>query len=142
MRRGRGRWWHRRCGGGGGRTLLIERSSALGGAATLRNVLGYCGLFTCDGRSKKAVGGVADRALARLSELGGVSRYGVVAGQWTVPLFDPEALKRAMDDLVAQAGAEVVLGAAVIGAQRDDDQVRTVEYVDFGGHHHTATADA
>ncbi|WP_262706254.1 MULTISPECIES: FAD-dependent oxidoreductase [Streptomyces] len=126
----------------GARALLVERSSALGGAATLRNVLGYCGLYTCDGRPRKAVGGVADRALERLAELGGVSRYGAVVGQWTVPLFDPEAVKRAMDDLVAQAGADVVLGAAVIGAQHDAGRVKTVEYVDFGGHRHTAMADA
>jgi phytoene dehydrogenase-like protein len=30
----------------GGRVLVLERSSVLGGAATLRNVLGYCGLYT------------------------------------------------------------------------------------------------
>ncbi|MFE7445127.1 FAD-dependent oxidoreductase [Streptomyces chartreusis] len=126
----------------GARALLVERSSALGGAATLRNVLGYCGLYTCDGLPRKAVGGVADRALAHLAELGGVSRYGVVAGQWTVPLFDPEAVKRAMDDLVSQSGAEVVLGASVIGARCDTDQVKTVDYVDFGGRLHTAAAAA
>ena len=32
----------------GARTLLIERGPCLGGAATLRNVVTYCGLYTRD----------------------------------------------------------------------------------------------
>lgn len=57
----------------GARTLLVERAASLGGASTLRNVLGYCGLFTCTPRPRNAVGGVADRVLALLRETGGVS---------------------------------------------------------------------
>ena len=30
----------------GARTVLLEKGSCLGGAATLRNVLTYCGLYT------------------------------------------------------------------------------------------------
>src|SRR4051794_38304528 len=107
----------------GARTLLVERSSALGGAATLRNVLGYCGLYTCDQLPRKAVGGLADRVLAILSEVGGVSRYGVVAGSWTVPMFDPETVKRAMDDVVAEAGVDVALAATTVSAERENHRV-------------------
>jgi hypothetical protein len=118
----------------GARTLLVERSSALGGAATLRNVLGYCGLYTCDQLPQKAVGGVADRVLAILSELGGVSRYGVVAGLWTV--------KRAMDDVVAEAGVDVALAATTVSAERENHRVVTTGFVDFGGGRHEVVAGA
>lgn len=126
----------------GARVLLLERSSALGGAATLRNVLGYCGLYTCVDVPQKAVGGVADQVLRRLAELGGVSRYGVVAGQWTVPMFDPEAVKRAMDNVADTAGVEVALASTLISAARDGDRITGVTYSDFGGATHEAHADA
>jgi hypothetical protein len=125
----------------GGRVLVLERSSVLGGAATLRNVLGYCGLYTCDDVPRKAVGGVADDVLARLKELGGVSPYGIVAGQWTVPLFDPEAVKRAMDDVVADAGVDVLLGSTLIAARREGNRITEISYTDFGGGTHEVTAD-
>jgi predicted oxidoreductase len=39
----------------GARTLLLEQMGFLGGAATARNVLTYCGLFTLGETSKQAV---------------------------------------------------------------------------------------
>ena len=46
----------------GAQTLLVESGPFLGGAATLRNVLTYCGLFT-NYQKKQAVFGVADQVL-------------------------------------------------------------------------------
>src|SRR5882757_8298331 len=46
----------------GAQTLLVESGPFLGGAATLKNVLTYCGLFTND-QKKQAVFGVADQVL-------------------------------------------------------------------------------
>jgi flavin-dependent dehydrogenase len=46
----------------GARTLLIERGPCLGGAATLRNVVTYCGLYTRDDK-RQAVFGVADEVI-------------------------------------------------------------------------------
>src|ERR1700692_1630017 len=43
-------------------TLLVESAPFLGGAATLKNVLTYCGLFT-NYQKKQAVFGVADQVL-------------------------------------------------------------------------------
>jgi succinate dehydrogenase/fumarate reductase flavoprotein subunit len=50
--------------------LIIESEACLGGAATHRGVLSYCGLFTCTQDSKRAVGRIWDDLRARLLELG------------------------------------------------------------------------
>lgn len=41
----------------GARTLLVESGPCLGGAATQRNVLTYCGLYTQGKPARQAVGG-------------------------------------------------------------------------------------
>src|SRR6202158_1703585 len=56
----------------GAQTVLVESAPFLGGAATLKNVLTYCGLFT-NYQKKQAVFGVADQALQRLGEMSAVS---------------------------------------------------------------------
>src|SRR5258708_39624252 len=53
----------------GARTLLLEQMGFLGGAATARNVLTYCGLFTLGETAKQAVPGVADEVLNGLRRL-------------------------------------------------------------------------
>ena len=47
----------------GARTLLIERNHCLGGAATMRNVLTWCGLYTLSDTPQQAVRGVAQDVL-------------------------------------------------------------------------------
>ncbi len=127
----------------GARTLLLERSTALGGAATIRNVLGYCGLWTCEPTPRKAVGGVADDLLTALRRLGGVSEMAVVGRDyWAVVFLDPEAVKRALDQLCADSGVDVRLSATLSAVDRDGDTLRGVTYVDYAGNHITATATA
>jgi succinate dehydrogenase/fumarate reductase flavoprotein subunit len=74
----------------GARTLLVESAPFLGGAATLKNVLTYCGLFTNHQR-KQAVFGVADQVLQQLRGMGAVSEpiqfHGVAV------LIEPESVK-------------------------------------------------
>src|SRR5467141_4096633 len=79
----------------GAATLLVESAPFLGGAATLKSVLTYCGLFT-NHQQKQAVFGVADQVLQRLGEMGAVSEpiqfHGVAV------LIEPESVKYVLED--------------------------------------------
>src|SRR5260221_11825330 len=55
----------------GAGTLLVESAPFLGGAATMKSVLTYCGLFT--NHQKQAVFGGADQVLRHLRGMGAVS---------------------------------------------------------------------
>lgn len=102
----------------GARTLLIERGPCLGGAATLRGVVTYCGLHTRERR--QVVFGVAEEMLAGLRELGAVSEpteFKAVA-----VVFDPEAVKGVADELCEQAGVEVLLHSHICAATREGDE--------------------
>jgi len=117
----------------GARTLLIERSSTLGGAVTLRNVLTYCGLYTCRPDPQQIVAGIVDRVLAVLRRLGGVTDMITLAHDGNViVVVDPEAVKYALDEVCAAAGVDVFLGADVTGIERRDDRIVCARVSDFG----------
>jgi hypothetical protein len=122
----------------GARTLLLERGPCLGGAATLRNVVTYCGLFTREDR-RQVVFGVAEEVLAGLRDMNALSppvRFTAVA-----VVFDPEAAKRVLDELCARAGVDVRLHSQVIDAERDGDRITAVRVTDHAGIHEiTASA--
>src|ERR1700731_3717890 len=88
----------------GAQTFLVESAPFLGGAATLRNVLTYCGLFT-NNQKKQAVLGVADQVLQQLREMGTVSEpiqfHGVAV------LIEPESVKYVLDQLYKHADVQV-----------------------------------
>ena len=94
----------------GARTLLIERAAALGGMGTLGLVPWFCGY---DDGEKIIARGIAERVLHSCRDhtphlkkamerdpCGWFSSYS--------PAIDPELLKRIYDDLVTQAGAEIL----------------------------------
>ena len=56
------------------RILLIESESCLGGAATHRGVVSYCGLFTIEDSPRQAVGRVWDDIREKLLDLGGTAK--------------------------------------------------------------------
>ncbi|MEW2358870.1 FAD-dependent oxidoreductase [Spirillospora sp. NPDC029432] len=124
----------------GARTLLIERGPCLGGAATLRNVVTYCGLYTRAEPYDQVVYGVAEQVLAGLRAEDAVTapqKFTAVA----VP-FDPETAKRVLDRVCVAAGVEIRLHSMVLGARRDAaGRVTAVRVGDHSGLHEiTASA--
>lgn len=117
----------------GARTLLIEKHGCLGGAAAMRNVLTYCGLYTLGDPPRLAVKGVAAEVMAKLNRLSAVA--GPFRHRGVFVVIDPEATKLALDEVCAAAGVEVLLHAHVIRARRDGARLVSVAYQDRSGAH-------
>ncbi len=115
----------------GARTLLIERNHCLGGAATMRNVLTWCGLYTLAKPPQRVVFGIADEVLHGQKNRGGLGDVMSFRGVF-VP-FDPETLKVVYDDLCAGASVDVRFGCTLIDAVRDGNQLHTVTVANHGG---------
>jgi hypothetical protein len=116
----------------GARTLLLERGPCLGGAATLRNVVTYCGLYTRDDE-RQVVFGVADDLLTRLKTAGAVTEPRKFHAVTVV--FDPESVKFHLDQMCQEAGVEVRLHSLIVGASVVDDRVEAVQVADHEGLH-------
>src|SRR5260370_17340366 len=112
----------------GARTLLIERGPCLGGAATQKNVLTYCGLYTQSDPPMQAVGGVASAVLDQLRRLGGIEapvRLPAPSGH-VVDIIDPEATKLALDRVLAASRAEVLLHTTLANAARKREAIAPI----------------
>ncbi len=117
----------------GARTLLVERYGFLGGAAANANVLSYCGFYLPGDDHRLIVGGVGARVLAELERLGfDGSPMRAPSGNWIV-MLDPEAVKIAMDRLVAEPGIDCRLHCSLIGAQRSATHIEAVTLFDHAG---------
>jgi len=116
----------------GAQTLLVESGPFLGGAATLKNVLTYCGLFT-NYQKKQAVFGVADQVLQQLREMGAASEpiqfHGVAV------LIEPESVKYVLDQLCKHAGVQICLHTTLVSATRNGNHITSVTLHDHGGNH-------
>ncbi|MCF8532991.1 MAG: FAD-dependent oxidoreductase [Reyranella sp.] len=79
---------------------------------------------------------MADEVLARLRRWGAVTPPRRHRGVFVV--FDPEAAKRALDEVCAEAGVDVLLHAFVMGADREEGAVARVRFADHAGVHQVA----
>lgn len=118
----------------GARTLLVERYGCLGGAATMRNVVTYCGLYTLGDPPRRAVRGIADEVTQGLRKFGAITDPIRHRGVYVV--FEPEAVKLVLDDLVREAGVDLMLGGIITSAEREGD---TLTALTVAGHDGPAT---
>ncbi|KAJ9603731.1 hypothetical protein H2200_011917 [Cladophialophora chaetospira] len=99
------------------RILLIETEGCLGGAATHRGVVSYCGLFTIEKNPRQAVGGVWEDIRDELLRIGGTAEK-PVRHRGIFQVIEPECLKVVLDEIMAKHQIHVLLHATVVGAVR------------------------
>ena len=106
----------------GAAVMLVERYGFLGGTGAM--VLDtFYGFFTPGRSERKVVGGVPDRVIAGLEWRGMVLKrpntYGAGAGL----TYDPDTLKLVWDELVTQAGVDVLHHCTFVDVLREGERV-------------------
>jgi len=109
----------------GADVLLVERNGFLGGTSTAVLDTFYA-FYTPGARAVKVVGGAPDLVVDRLREEGALLERPNTFGAGLGLTYEPEALKRAWDGLVAEAGVRVLLHAVVDEVVMEDSRPRTV----------------
>lgn len=119
----------------GAHVMLVEGHGFLGGAATLSQVLAWCGFFPQRPATvpQAVVAGVGRQALIHLDRLGiNVAPYYSGTGNWNIRL-NPEATKIALDRTVADSGAALALHTQVVGVVRHGDRIEALRLSDPRG---------
>ncbi len=107
----------------GARTLLVEHYGFLGGMGTAAGVTNFCGLHAnVHGDMRRVVHGVASDILERIAGFDGLKEPHVIFGKTLAQAYDMSAYKCAADDLVTDAGVEVLFHAHGTQAIRRDAQ--------------------
>jgi hypothetical protein len=99
--------------GGRWRVLLVERYGFPGGAST-QALDTFYGFFTPGEEPRKVVGGIPDRVVHRLDDAGAMFLRPNSYGAGTGVNYNPERLKLIWDELLAEAGVEVLLHAVLV----------------------------
>lgn len=123
----------------GAKTLVVERWGFLGGTATYG--IPFLGMF--DGNGRQVNGGLAQELVDRLVENGGSLGH-VHGGRWTrkpgepdyaftLTPFDPEVLKYVAQEMVAEAGGEMLFHSFVSDVVMDGSKVTGIEVANKSG---------
>ena len=123
----------------GARTLLVERDGCLGGTATYG--IPFLGFFSGDGT--QVVGGVPQELVDRMVALGGSTGH-ARGGTWktgsgehdydfSLTPYDPEILKVAAQQMVLEAGADIMFQAVLTGVQCRDNRVASLSLMTVQG---------
>ncbi len=122
----------------GARTLLVERTSVLGGAAVLRGVATYCGLYTNDSTPRRTVRGVATLVTDELRRLNGIGPVTVMQPGPGTPVgavvaVDTAAVERALDVVTDHPALDVLLLTSLVGVEAGDKQIHAIRTIDAVG---------
>ena len=112
----------------GARTLLVERYGFLGGMGTAAGVTNFCGLHAnVHGEIRQIVHGVADDVLDRIRVLDGLNEPHNVLGRIAAQAYDMSAFKCAADQLMGDAGVDVLLHALAVAVVRSGQAARALD---------------
>jgi len=110
---------------GGASTLLLERLPFLGGTSTA--VLDtFYGFYTPGARARKVAGGIADEVMTGLKAYSGWLERPNTHGAGTGVTYHPEYLKVVWEQLVTDAGVDILLNAWVQEVGVHDGRVDSV----------------
>jgi hypothetical protein len=107
----------------GARVLLVEQHGFVGGQGTAGGVHTFCG-------ETRFVNDRWREMLRRLDSFGGIARYRPNADGRA---FDCESLKFVLQEMLAEAGVELLLHTQVLAVERDDDRVAGVVLANKSG---------
>ncbi|MET3495294.1 FAD-dependent oxidoreductase [Variovorax boronicumulans] len=109
----------------GASTLLVERYGFLGGMGTAGGVTNFAGLYgKRNGQMTLLVRGVADDLLERIGALGGLNTpQDGMQGRIRVRSYDTSAYKIAADQLLVDAGVNLLFHAWAAAVVRDGDRI-------------------
>ncbi|WP_437881401.1 FAD-dependent oxidoreductase [Pseudomonas sp. LRF_L74] len=119
----------------GARTLLMERYGFLGGSATAASVGQFNSWETAAGRP--VIGGLARELVGRLEQAGGSCGH----TRWTMSTghrmdrveYSPETLKVVLDEMIVEAGVEVLFHAVLARVSAESGVVTQVQALTKGG---------
>jgi ribulose 1,5-bisphosphate synthetase/thiazole synthase len=122
----------------GARTLLIERQGCLGGTATTGYVAQFIGFYN---NGYRVVGGIPYEFTRRIVAADGSPDFTnyllAEASETPVPIvnfpFNPEVVKWVADELVEEAGVDLLLHSSVVGILGTSEQVEGVLVQDVEG---------
>jgi len=115
----------------GARTLLVESGGFLGGTGT-RVLDTFYGFYAPGAESARVVGGVGWEVCERLTARGMAFERPNTYGAGTGVTYEPEALKVVWDELVAEAGAGLLL-YGLVGAVLVDESAARPDIADQPG---------
>ncbi|MCR6480237.1 FAD-dependent oxidoreductase [Variovorax sp. ZS18.2.2] len=109
----------------GANTLLVERYGFLGGMGTAGGVTNFAGLYgKRNGEMTLLVRGVADDLLDRIGALGGLNKpQDGMQGRIRVRSYDTSAYKIAADQLLLDAGVNLLFHAWAAAVIRDGERI-------------------
>ncbi len=117
----------------GARTLLIERYGFMGGLATaglIAPILGH----TAHESHTPIVQGILREITQRMHALGGAPAWEEALQEWGVR-FDAEALKIVLDEMMQEAGVEVMLHTLVSDVIRNNEHIEAIIVESKSGRH-------
>ena len=115
----------------GARTLIVEESSFLGGSLT---VCGTGPMMTFHAGDKQVIKGLGEELIERLKKknLSPGHTFDSTGYTYTVTPFDAEGMKRELELMAAESGAEILFRAKLVKADVSDGIARSITVSSLG----------